>query len=508
MSSVSIHIDNYFDAIFVKKLIPGAFNVNRTLFTFDTIQSTNAGGKILLWTINVKLLDENDEDVVVVDEYLKPPAQELTDMRCMIEVISLQEGGKIRDSSPTFVDVGKNLGKINATNCFTQAVRDCLGLYNKQKQKASKATKESKKANAMSTNVKDILYPPILVHKESGPAKDSVLSDSEFDEGLLLQQKFNGLRIVSFKSPETIVLYSRTCHPYLGFQYLKDELLRIFRDAPIMTRELLAEISDRSEVEISDKELAAYDNAAVYFDGEIYQHGKTLRYISGEARRETKSGDELQYHVFDCFFPAAIERGYNMVSFARQNYLDAALRGTTNVIRVQNYSINSREEMNTLIKQFLADNYEGGIIRRPHREYKYSYNNYHSTNLLKIKLVFDDEFEVVGYIDGKGKNKGLVTWICRVPIDKSTDPNDRIFNVEPKDMTQDERSFIFKHLSDAVGDGQTRFERDFKLLPLTIEYRETSTKTGKPLMPKATVFRIYEDGHEDPIAKMKRELTD
>ena len=123
--------------------------------------------------------------------------------------------------------------------------------------------------------------------------------------------------------------------------------------------------------------------------------------------------------------------------------------------------------------------------------------------IAQIKPIFDDEFTVVGYSQGtRGKDVGAVIWECEVP--KFGNSTDNLFTVVPKDMTYSERYAIYKCLGTLVdgpnGKKITRFERDIKGLPLTVEYSEMSTKTGKPLQAKALSFRTYESGPAlDPI---------
>jgi ATP-dependent DNA ligase len=173
------------------------------------------------------------------------------------------------------------------------------------------------------------------------------------------------------------------------------------------------------------------------------------------------------------------------------------------------------EEAEGLAKQFIKEGFEGAILRKDNAGYEYGYSNHHSSNLIKIKPKFDSEFPVVGYTQGtKGKDVGAVIWECSVP--KPLNAKDDRFTVVPRGMTQDDRKKIFRCLGQKVindeGKTVTRFERDVKGLPLTVEYAGLSTKTGKPLQAKAVAFRTYEGtantaGHavEDPIQKLFRE---
>jgi hypothetical protein len=251
---------------------------------------------------------------------------------------------------------------------------------------------------------------------------------------------------------------------------------------------------------------AAYaGNPAPYLAGELYLHGKPLNWISGQARRGDDEG-LLELHVFDAFFPYAKAVGHDMESRHRQAYLDAFFAAAApgarpHVARVENFRAASAAEMEALAARFLTEGYEGAIARKDRAGYQYSYQGYHSPNLVKIKPKHDAEFPVVGFTQGRrGKDVGAVIWECEVP--DPVDPRDRTFTVVPKDMTYAQRYALFTCLGAAVegpgGEKMTRFERDIKGLPLTVEFPELSAKTGKPLQAKALAFRTYENG-PDPV---------
>jgi hypothetical protein len=74
-------------------------------------------------------------------------------------------------------------------------------------------------------------------------------------------------------------------------------------------------------------------------------------------------------------------------------------------------------------------------------------------------------------------------------------------------MSYPDRYALFRCLGELVAgpDGAplTRFARDLHGLPLTVEFRELSPKTGKPLQAKALAFRTYEAGPgADPVKKL------
>jgi ATP-dependent DNA ligase len=465
MASTSVNISNTLDAI-NDNIIPGEFSADNKTFIFPTLSYTNNNGNVLEWTLEIKLF-KNDKYVSILDKMLDSPLYILDNSyKAEINVIFQQVGGKIRKNKPTIVLSGKNINKKNETNVITQAFRDALSLYNKQ----------SKKVKVSNLNEK---YPPMLV-KVINNCKTSILTDKDFELGITIQRKFNGVRYVSFiDSNNNIIQYSRSGTVYHPSQYLIDEL-------KLLLSNNLFNI-DKYGIS-SEKELDAYKNSTPYLDGELYLHNSSLNYISGQARRENDK-ETLFYYVFDVFFPYAIENGYNMKSKYRQEYLTDMFsnKKLEYIKRVENYSVKNIDEINILTKQFLKEGYEGSIVRKDDKEYKYSYNNYHSSNILKIKPVFSKEFTVVDFKEGtKGKDVGNIIWICKVNKDIT-------FSVVPN-LSLNDRSKLFKCLTA----NRDSFDKYIKGKPLTIEYAELSKKTGKPLQPKAVAFRTYED-EIDPI---------
>ena len=542
MASAAVHIPNMKLAI-EAGTVPGKFARGRTEFVFPTLAYAGARGATLLWTIRVRLLPRGGGDYApITNAMLDQPPADLEGHKAEITVEAAQEGGKVRDVTPTYVSAGKNLGKKNATNCLTQAIRDALGLYNKQRRRGdiverdAAETPDAEAADAAeapdadeaagadeapgadeAAGEFDAAPPPMLV-KKIGDSREATLGPAEFAAGVTVQRKLNGVHFVVYARagpPAQLVRYSRTGAEYPGQDQIVAEMLPMFAAAPRVapgeygTPATAATERDR-------RVLAAYgDTPAPYFDGELYVHGKTLNWISGQARRGDDDG-LLEFHVFDVFFPRAKAAGHDMASRHRQAYLDAFFAGAAaaglahpHVVRVENFPAAGPERVDALAKQFLEEGYEGAIARKDPAGYRYGYSNYHSANLLKIKPKQDAEFPVVDFTQGaRGKDVGAVIWICEVPDPK--DPRDKTFHVVPKDMEYKTRYALFKCLGQLVpgpgGEMTTRFERDVKGLPLTVEFAESSAKTGKPLQAKAKAFRTYEGGPDrDPIRALMAE---
>lgn len=439
-------------------VVPGNFTADRTTFTFPTINYRGARGKVHSWTVAVSLeTADTSTPTKIKDKMLDQPAYDLSGYRAVTLVESLQEGGKIRDVVPTYTTVGKRLGTKAETNCLTQAIRDALGKYNKQNKRNEAVDGPAAAVATADPAAADARPPPMLVKRFGKKSGEVMFTSKDYTDGITLQRKFNGVRYVAAYHNGDVTPYSRTGTIYPGQAQIISEIKELLRGV------------DKSP----------------YLDGELYLHGKSLNWISGQARKGDDAGI-LEYHIYDVFFPD----NPSMPSRARQAYLDKIFLngGHPHIKRVENFSVRNESEMIELSKQFVSNGYEGAIARRDAAPYQYGYRNLHSSNLLKIKPTYDAEFIVVGFTQGtKGKDVGALIWICEVHPDNIVDPDDTIFTVVPKDMSYEERKDLFQQLSTS-----DLFERKYKGVPLTVEYSEISTKTGKPLQAKALAFRNYE----------------
>jgi ATP-dependent DNA ligase len=466
MSATAITIKNTKQAI-IDGVINGEFN--KGAFIFNNIRYTTAGGKVSNWTISVKLLNTEDETIPITDDMLEggPIGN---GYKAIIETKSGQEGGKMRKTA-TIVTSGKHIGSSNETNIIEQAFRDALGSYNKKLIKVASnmvtTTPSTPDTNAPTTTKIPIMPPPMLVQKY----KD--LSEGDFKNGITLQRKLNGVHYITFQNEGRIIKYSRS-----GLTYSEHSM-------PKITEEMSAVFNIAKELHSSKSFLEKYNlykDDVPYFAGELYKHGVPLNIISGQARKETSSMD-LEYHIFDVFFPSAIERGDNLESKYRQSYLDKVFKRLPSlqyIKRVEGIKVDSIEEAQALVDSFISDGYEGGILRRDNGVYRYSFNNYHSKDVLKIKPTFDDEFPIIGFTQGtKGKDLGALIWVCSLRGDKNT-----TFHVVPNLPILD-RKHLFEELQKSPPD----FDIHQKLL--TVSYAELSAK-GIPLQPKGVVVRDYE----------------
>jgi len=455
MSSTAINIKDFASEL------PGAIDPkDPTQYVFPEIQSTNQHKKQMFYSIVVRLekteTDGTKTFIPLVPKYFDSKEVIPVGVVGYIKVLSkVKETGAYKKSEPTYVKTGKNLGKANQTNVFTQALRDAYSKYNKHKQKSS--TLDSNK-----TTIE--LYPPMLSQWLSDQAQ---FTDEDYANAWT-QVKLNGVRVVAtvdIVEPNTrqIIFYSRSRHLYPGFKYIKDELDAVFL--------------------YFEKE----QGMKIYLDGEIYKHGVDLQTTSGDARKESKSEAtdiKYNYNIFDVFVPAQPELTFSQ----RLKLLDIIQlqTATTNYIKVvPTVKVESKIHFDELYKAALKDNYEG-IMLRTDTPYRYSYNSYHSKSLLKLKPVHDGEYKIVGYTAGtKGKAEGDLMFILETATGKQ-------FTIT-LGLTSTERKRLYQEMEVKDTDGVTTFEKKYKGKQLTIQYAELSSD-GVPVQARTEgiVIRDYE----------------
>ena len=563
---MSVHIPDML-AYINEGSLPGAFLDERREFRYNTLVYNNSRGSKNLWTVSVRLL-RDDKFMPILDKYLTQPVPALDNFKAEISVETLQQGGKVREVVPTYVSTGKNLGKKNATNPITQALRDALGMYNKQVKRhdiseivpagdeaATSEAKETKDApddepddepddaarldegatleddptaDAPADQKSDDLMPPPMLVKKIGETVKATLSKKDFEDGCTVQIKYNGIRSVGFfRASGEFTRYSRTGSLLPRQASIDDQFTELKRFLPAITPGSYGLGSWTTQ-----KVLAAYGALSgfphegyprPYIDGELYRHGVSLNNIVGQARRSKNEG-ELEYRIYDVFFPYAKEAGDDMPWRHRKAYIKAFAAAIADSphshieIVPMWEKVKSLEEVEALAKRFVKEGYEGAIVRKDSAGYEYGFSGRHSANLVKVKPKYDAEFKVIGYTQGeKGKDVGAVIWVCQVP--KPIIKSDDKFTVVPRGISLKMRKRLYHCLGQKVENSEgkmvTRFERDVKGLLLTVEYAELSTKTGKPQQAKAVAFRTYEGTVDsagqpvvDPIKALFEECAD
>ncbi len=402
------------------------------------------------WTLmlSMKTTPPAKPSTINISEDMFQPGYDFTNLAVYAVTVSGQIGGKIRNTVPTVYRSGKNIGKSNATTVLTQAINETESKYLKQKKKAQPT-----------------LPLPMLASAWDGQINDEVI----------VQRKLDGVHCVATFT-DKISIYSRSGKP---FRNLGSALI--------------------SGIEYTFKYLIPeYAGLkGLHLVGEIYLHGIVLSKIVGQLGRseERESDYPLEFHIFDAFW-FDHDQVSDTPTESRQEFLDILFdyinAETTpevgRVKRVECFSVKNVKELNRLYNKFIAEGYEGCIIRKLGEPYILSTNGYHSSVIQKRKAIHDDEFPVVGFKNGTGKNENTVTWVCETKDGQQ-------FAVEPS-LPAAVREKVFLILK--------THKEAFDLIRgkmLTVEYSGLSVN-NIPVQGKGKSFRTQDSGESDPLTDL------
>jgi ATP-dependent DNA ligase len=491
---------------------PGVIDDGTGYHVFPTITYTDSADRVREWTIRVRLIkaggdrlsgvawDLLEEKQVVIKKEYYGHGDEYADLpKGTIAEAWVETGistGKITRNSPSYFEKVALSGQINQRNQLHNALIYARSQYLKRIEKHSKHTPVKAKGNAKGKGKNNVMHFPMLATSEEKGMK-------HLNFPIIVQPKLDGTRANAFLKykdggPENVIIYTRTKKVYPDLWYLQ-----------VLLYPYLNELYDESL------------DQSIFLDGELYKHGKALQEISGSVRRSKKnrmskriitpdkncknknknaSESELddtftldetnEYHVYDCYYPLELDTSCE----SRMEQLDVLFEAMSDEV-IEEFGFSASDiikevprwkvkDMETAIERFdilIAEKYEGIIMRNMDGIYtagRDSTTGTRSKDLVKMKQRFTDEFECIGYTQGKrGKDRGAVIWII-----KTNDGEE--LNVTPKDMTYDRRYELFQEC-------EKSFDEKYLGLMLTCEYEDLSN-SGKPLRAKSLTFRDYE----------------
>lgn len=462
-----------------KKSFPGKIDSTTGEYHFPSLFHIDNSENTRKWEIKVRLIKGKpkkygidwdilkDDTIPIKQEYLEgTQVPDGTSAQVFVETGVI--GGKQTRHAPTYPEI-KNEGKSNERNVFEQGLVDARTLYLKKIENGLQTEKEFKKKKSSKKDKpkQNIKYFPMLVRVFENEKK-------HLEYPLYVQPKLDGARCISFlnKSPmqnptiKNVIMYSRQKKDYVGFDEMKEELLLAL-------------------IDMWDFE----KNESIYIDGELYKHGLNLQTISGAVRNpkraEIPKYKEIQYWVFDIFYPSRLGIKFQDRLDILEDLFDS-LGNPEHIKKVPTHKVKTYDEQEKLYNQYLKKNYEGIILRNTTSLYlthpTKNSMGIRSKFVLKRKMTYSDEFEVVDFGQGtKGKDKGAIMWILK------THDTNKTFSATPKDTTYDKRYELFK---EANADDKKGFINKYKGRMMTIEYEDLS-KDKIPLRAKSIGFREH-----------------
>ena len=136
----------------------------------------------------------------------------------------------------------------------------------------------------------------------------------------------------------------------------------------------------------------------IILDGEIYRHGWNLSTISGLCRLDSVEDrhKELCFHCYDIVNEEATFNNrfavlQSLYQLREENYPESKL------VIVEHFIVRSNQEIMAAHNKFIAEGYEGAVIRDPNEVYKCGGRD---RRMQKIKLFTDAEFKILGLSEG------------------------------------------------------------------------------------------------------------
>ena len=265
-----------------------------------------------------------------------------------------------------------------------------------------------------------------------------------------LQPKFNGVRALARRADEALV--ARLASVGKGVIPKVGEVV------------LLSRNGRPYEVPHIKQQLERWLPEGMEVDGEIYQHGLTLQQHVSLVKRVQNATMGLKYQVYD----VPRYEGTTGPWEERRLWIPEVVE-TASVLQVGSVSVASEAEVKDLHRRFCERGFEGAVIRQLNKGYSYG----HRTDaLVKVKAFQSGEFVVVGCEQGKGKDKGTATFVCKLD-------DGRTFKARMKGDIDARRAFWENRA-------------DYNGRKLTVEFFEW-TKDEKPHCPVGVAFRDEAD---------------
>lgn len=335
--------------------------------------------------------------------------------------------GQLDGKLQTTEDVisGKNIGKSNETTPEEQARLKAQQLYDKKVKKGYTPDK----ALAQSTkNVLDAVKPMLAYPIEK--------KEKHVKFPCYMQPKLDGTRMICIKKDGKAKLYTRSQKEILTLPHI---------------------VAAVEALEVED----------IVFDGELYNHDFKNDFnslISIIKRDDVHENHEaVQYHIYD-----VVSKENYLDRFSSLALIEKTIGFSDPLCLVKTILILNEDEMEQVYNRFVDDGYEGAMYRGLDKPYEHK----RSTQLLKIKEMQDDEFEIIGVLEGNGKLMGHAgSFVCK---------------------TKDGKEFRAKLKGelDGLKEYFVNFDK-YKGKMLTVQFQDY-TPEGKPRFPVGLRIRDYE----------------
>lgn len=262
----------------------------------------------------------------------------------LVITFAKSEGGAVTEKIASVK--GKNAGKANATSNAEQAELEA----------ASRVSKQIRLGYV--ENIEDAAAPVTNGLGKKKPQQAEKMQDVNMDEvdwdNAFLQRKFDGHRCL-----KEGFIYSRGGKAH-NVQHIQDAI---------------------------DEQPAFAD---LHLDGELYVHGMTLQAIGSLITKAREESLQLTYQIYDCISDQPFEERFAAVEQAFANTANLDIR----IQLVETMRVRSMAEAMVLHRKWVAEGYEGSILRWGREGYRDGKRTKYCT---KVKDFTDFEVKVVDW---------------------------------------------------------------------------------------------------------------
>ena len=456
--------------------------------SFPTLYAIDKNGKIKVWTAAV--LQTTDKNAV---------AAGYATARTTHGYINGKQQVALRD-----YNTGKNIGRSNETTPLAQCISETRRKWTDKKEK--EAYTETKPADcgegygdisggwgggdgdggddADATDADAGPFLPMLAQTfdpadaiiaGAGTKKKKVITFPCF-----VQPKLDGLRCVSYATRSAggndtvpaVALQSRTGAFFTGLPHIAAALRPYLSQHP-----------------------------SVVIDGELYTDQMPFEELAGLIKKKKITDSDVErlkkvkYHVYDIYdrmnenmpyserlgvlaaavrrcgcvandaFSAGVAAGGRMLRSSATTVV-AAEEAAAVVVLVRTEKVAVLSDFRRLFAEFVEAGYEGIMLRNAAGVYR---ANYRSNDLQKYKEFMEDEYRIIDFKEGEGRDAGAVIWVCETAEGKE-------FTVRPLGSFEQRREWF--------NDGESYIGKN-----LTVVYQEL-TDDGKPRFPVGKALRV------------------
>lgn len=447
--------------------------------SFPTLYAIDKNGKIKVWTAAV----------------LQPAAADAgyATSRTTHGYINGKQQVALRDYT-----AGKNIGRSNETTPLAQCISETQRKWTDKKEK--EAYSETKPADygegygdisggwcaddddavaaadagpflpmlAQTFNPADAIITGAGAGGTAGSKKKKVITFPCF-----VQPKLDGLRCVSYATHPahgsndagpTVALQSRTGAFFTGLPHIAAALRPYLSQHP-----------------------------SIVIDGELYTDQMPFEELAGLIKKKKITGSDVEqlkkvkYHVYDIYdrmnenmpyserlgvLAAAVRRcgcvandTFHSGGVVGNRVLRSDTEAATVVVLVRTEKVAVLGDFRRLFAEFVEAGYEGIMLRNAAGVYR---ANYRSNDLQKYKEFMEDEYRIIDFKEGEGRDAGAVIWVCETADGKE-------FTARPRGTMEQRREWF--------NDGESYIGKN-----LTVVYQEL-TEDGKPRFPVAKCVR-------------------